>query len=175
MKILIAILAMTIAVSAQKAAPHTAANPSAFPETSVSINLAPINLPGLKTSVAGVETDVMIAPSEYLSLGETTIVSPSMVFTGGRYNYQVEAVSSWIQNHSPNLNGYQFQFYLTGSAGVVKPVGSTGTGHWGERAGIGLNYAISGTWGTAFEAQWGNFPGVAHTTWTLAFGPNVHF
>lgn len=147
----------------------------AFPTTSTQLTLSPITLPGLTNSVAGAETDVLISPSPMLALGETTLTSTSMVFAGGRFNYVIKPVSTWIQNHSPNLNGYQFQFGLTGSVGVVKPVGNIGSPHWGERAGGFLNYAINGQWGAGVDIEWGNFPGVQHNTWTFAVGPNFHF
>jgi len=75
------------------------------------------------------------------------------------------------------LNGYQFQLGITASAGVVRtPVGAgVNASHWGERAGLFLNYAINGTVGLGFEGQWTNLPGYAHTTYSLAFGPNFHF
>jgi hypothetical protein len=174
-KHLFALLLLTALAFAQDQAPPAPGATSAFPTTTVSLSLSPIMLPGTKGSVAGAETDVMIAPSNSFQLGETTVTGASMLFVGGRGNYVIKPVSTYIQNHSPNLNGYQFQFYLTGSVGVVKPVGSVGAAHWGERAGAGLNYAINGTWGTGLEAQWGNFPGTVHNTWTLAFGPNLHF
>jgi len=153
----------------------TPPNTSAFPSTTVSFNLSPITLPGVKSTVAGAETDVLLTPSNSFQVGETTLTSSSMIFVGGRGNYVIKSVSDFIQNHSPNLNGYQFQFGFTGSVGVVKPVGVVGNPHWGERGGVFLNYAVNGQWGMGVDAEWGNFPGVQHNTWTFAFGPNFHF
>jgi hypothetical protein len=172
MTLLMALLCVPVTVLAQ-VSPITP--PSAFPETTVTLNLSPITLPGLTNTVAGAETDVLISPSPNLSFGESTLASSSMIFAGGRANYVIMPVSTWIQNNSPNLNGYQFQFYVTASLGVVKPVGVSGNPHWGERSGVGLNYAINGQWGAGFDAEWGNFVGVQRNTWTLAFGPNFHF
>lgn len=172
---LISVLLVLAVASFAQTAPVTPPATTAFPETSVTFNLAPITLPGLKASVAGAETDVLVAPSPSFQVGETSLASSSMIFEGGRGQYVIKPISTWLQNHSPNLNGYQFQFGLTGSAGVVKPVGAGGTAHWGERAGVFVNYAVSGQWGLGVDAEWGNFPGVAHNTWTLAVGPNLHF
>jgi hypothetical protein len=170
MKTLLTLLILSIASFAQ-----TAPTPGAFPETTVTFNLSPVTLPGVKSTIAGAETDILIAPSNSFQLGETTVTGSSMLFAGGRVQYIVKPVSTFIQNHSPNLNGYQFQFGLTGSAGVVKPVDIAGTSHWGERAGVFLNYAINGQWGMGVDAEWGNFPGIVHNTWTLGFGPDFHF
>lgn len=172
MKTLIfAILALSLAAVAQTPEPI----PSAFPSTTVTFNLSPITLPGLKSTIAGAETDILISPSNSLSVGETTVTGASMLFVGGRAQYVIKPVSQFIQTHSPNLNGYQFQFGVTSSLGVVKPVDIAGTAHWGERAGVFLNYAINGQWGMGLDTEWGNFPGVQHNTWTLAFGPSFHF
>jgi hypothetical protein len=175
LSIALSLLAALLLVASAFAQTAPTPTTGAFPETTVTLNLTPIVLPGLSNSQGGAETDIMIAPSNAFAIGESTLVSSSMVFTGGRGNYIIKPLSTWLQNHSPNLNGYQFQFGLTGSLGVVKPISSPGTAHWGERAGVFLNYAINGQWGTGFEAQWGNFPGIQHNTWTLAFGPNFHF
>jgi hypothetical protein len=172
MKTLLTVLVLSIASLAQtEPAPQT----TAFPETSVTFNLAPITLPGLKSTIAGAETDILIAPSNSFSLGETTLTGSTMIFAGGRAQYVIKPVSTWIQTHSPNLNGYQFQFGVTSSLGVVKPVGTVGTPHWGERAGVFLNYALNGQWGLGVDAEWGNFVGVQRNTWTLGVGPNFHF
>jgi len=167
------ILTLLILLSSAFCFSQTAA--STFPETTVSLSLSPISLPGNKSTLAGAETDVLINPSNTFALGPTSILGSSMVFTGGRVNVVIKPISTYIQNHSPNLNGYQFQFGVTSSVGVVKPVGSVGNVHWGERAGVFVNYAINGNWGTAVDVQWGNFTGVQSNTWTLAFGPNFHF
>lgn len=151
--------------------------PSAFPSTTFNFNLSPITLPGAKTSVAGAETDIKMKISQNFSAGETTLLSGDYSFIGGRGDYVIAPFSKWLQNISPTLNGYQFQLYLTGSAGVTRTPISNGVNasHWGERAGAGLTYAVSGNVGLGIEGQWCNFPGYAHTTYSLAFGPNFHF
>src|SRR4029077_6001335 len=74
---LIVALVLCVGLSAQTTPPTPT---SAFPETTVSFNLSPITLPGLKNSVAGAETDIMIAPSGSFEVGETTIASSQFVF-----------------------------------------------------------------------------------------------
>jgi len=153
--------------------------PSAFPSTVVNFNLTPVTLPGAKTSVAGAETDVKIKLTTNLAAGETTLIGSGFSFIGGRSDYVIAPFSKWLNNVSPTLNGYQFQLGLTGSLGVTRSPSlistDTNVSHWGERAGIFLNYATNGTVGLGLEAQWCNFPGYAHSTYSLAFGPNFHF
>jgi hypothetical protein len=150
---------------------------SAFPTTTYNFNLTPITLPGAKTSVAGAETDVKLKVTNNFALGETTLISGNYSFIGGRGDYVIQSFSKWLQNVSPTLNGYQFQLGLTGSAGVVRTPLAKGANesHWGERAGMFLNYAVSNNVGLGVEAQWTNLPGYAHSTYSIAFGPNFHF
>lgn len=151
--------------------------PSAFPSTTVSFNLSPISLPGAKTSVAGAETDVLLGITPNNVIGETSLISGNYSFIGGRYNRIIPQFSKWLDNVSPTLSGYSFQLGLTASLGVVRTPFSVGQNqsHWGERAGVFLNYAVNGTFGLGFETQWTNLPGYAHSTYSIAFGPNFHF
>jgi len=175
-RILILVLAILIPYASSQTAPATAP-PAAFPETTYNFALTPVTLPGAKTSVAGAETDVKIKVTTNFAVGETSLISADYSFLGGRGDYVIPAFSKWLQNTSPTLNGYQFQLGITGSAGVVRSPATAGTNqsHWGERAGLFLNYAVSGSTGLGIEAQWCNFPGYAHTTYSIAFGPNFHF
>jgi hypothetical protein len=157
-------------------APSTPA-PTAFPSTTYNFNLTPITLPGAKTSLTGAESDIKIKITPNFDLGETSLIGPDYVFLGGRGDYVIPQFSKWLQNVSPTLNGYQFQLGLTGSIGVIRtPVGvGTSQSHWGQRAGMFLNYSVSGNVGLGLEGQWCNLPGYAHTTYSVAFGPNFHF
>lgn len=154
-----------------------ATQPSAFPSSTYNFNLTPITLPGAKTSVAGAETDVKLKITQNFGLGETTLISGNYSFIGGRGDYVIPQFSKWLQNISPTLNGYQFQLGVTGSLGVVRsPIGfGVQQSHWGERAGMFLNYAVSNNVGLGVEAQWTNFTGYAPGAYSIAFGPNFHF
>lgn len=169
-------LVMILAVS-MCAVAQTAPQPSAFPSTTYNFNLTPITLPGARTSVAGAETDVKLKITDNFALGETTLISGDYSFIGGRGDYVIKPFSKWLQSVSPTLNGYQFQLGLTGSVGVVRTPISDGhnQSHWGERSGMFLNYAVSSNVGLGVEAQWTNLPGYAHSTYSVAFGPNFHF
>lgn len=150
--------------------------PTAFPTTTINFNLSPITLPGAKTSVTGAETDMKLKITTNTAFGETSVISSDYTFVGGRGDYVIPQFSTWLQNHSPSLNGYQFQLGVTGSLGVVRAqLGPNGVSHWGERAGMFLNYAVSGNMGLGLEAQWTNLPGYVHSSYSLAFGPNFHF
>lgn len=157
--------------------PPPAPQPTAFPTTTVSFNLTPISLPGAKTSVSGAEVDAFLKLTSNISFGETSLISGGYSFIGGRVNYVIPQFSKWLNNTSPTLNGYQFQLGVTGSLGVDRvPTGpGVSASHWGERAGLFLNYAVNGTVGLGMEAQWCNFPGYAQTSYSVAFGPNFHF
>lgn len=170
---LILMLLVPVAVFAQTPAPA----PSAFPSTTVNFNLTPVTLPGAKTSVAGAETDVKFSPTPNNSIGSTTLISGNYSFIGGRYDRIIPQFSKWIDNLSPTLNGYQLQLGVTGSLGVVRTPLSAGQNqsHWGERAGLFLNYAVNGNVGLGVEGQWTNLPGYIHTSYSVAFGPNFHF
>lgn len=156
---------------------QTAQQPSAFPTTTYNFNLTPVTLPGAKTSVAGAESDIKLKITTNFNLGETTLISGNYSFIGERSDYVIPQFSKWLQNISPTLNGYQFQLGLTQSLGVVRTPISLGINqsHWGERAGLFLNYAVSNNVGLGIEGQWTNLPGYAHSTYSVAFGPNFHF
>lgn len=168
---LLALLALCECASAQTP------QPSAFPSSTYNFNLSPISLPGAARSVTGAETDVKLKITQNFDLGETTLISADYSFIGGRGDYVIPSFSRWLQRVSPTLNGYQFQLGATGSVGVVRSPISLGQqqSHWGQRAGMFLNYAVASNVGLGVEAQWCNFPGYAHSTYSVAFGPNFHF
>jgi hypothetical protein len=143
-----------------------------FSTTTVNFNLSQLSLPGARQSVAGAETDVLLTVTPNNQFGETTLVNPSFTFVGGRYNRTFPAVSNWLNNLSPNLDGMQFQFGVTASLGAVQ---ASNVSHWGERAGAFINYAVSNSWTLGFEAQWCNLPGYQHNTYSIALGPAFHF
>ena len=169
---LFAVLLLSVAAVAQ-----SASQPSAFPTTTFNFNLTPVTLPGAKTSVAGAETDVKMKITTNFALGETNLISGNYSFIGERSDYVIPQFSKWLQNISPTLNGYQFQLGVTQSLGVVRTPIALGQNqsHWGERAGMFLNYAVNNNVGLGLEAQWTNLPGYQHSTYSLAFGPNFHF
>jgi len=144
---------------------------SAFAETTYTFNLTPITLPRTGTTLAGAETDMLVSITTNNALGATTLISSSP-FVGGRYERAIPSIANYLQNHTA-LTGYNFQAGLTASAGVV----NSGKEFWGERAGIFLKYAPAGStsFSVAIDAEWNNFPGIAHNIPSLAISPAWRF
>lgn len=161
----VAVLILAIASFAQTAPT------SVFEGSTVSFGLTPITLPRLGSTLTGAETDILVGITTNNIVGPTTIISSSP-FVGGRYDRIFPSVGKWLQNHTA-LTGANFQAYATGSIGIVK----ASKEYWGERAGIGLRYAPAGAqnFSVAFEAQWNNFPGIAHNIPSLAVSPTFRF
>jgi hypothetical protein len=153
----------------------TAAAPSAFPSTTFSVNLSPITLPGGKSSVTGTMNGASISVTPNVDVENLNIISTSFNYFAGGAKYFLPSLSKALNNASPTLNGFNFQFYLTGTVGAVKVLGGPQGGHWGETVGGGINYAFSGNIGLGVEVQYAKLPGYANNTWLAAFGPNFHF
>lgn len=170
MKNVLALLAVFLAIPL--AAQVTATTPQgAFLSTTYNFSLTPVTLPGTGTTLSGVENDMLINFTPNNSIGETSLISTSP-FIGGRYDRAIPQVAKWLQNQTA-LSGYNFQFYLTGSLGVVK----ADRNHYGERAGLGLRWAPSGTtnFSVAFEAQANNLPGISHWVPSFTVSPQFRF
>jgi len=143
----------------------------AFPKATMTMNVMPVTVTGGNGAATGSETDALVSALRPLSIGETTIVSDKFSFIGGRVDFTVKPLSTWIQNHSSS-NGYKFQIGPTFSFGGVKAGGKF---YYGQRAGIFVNYSLGWAVGMQFEAQWNNFPGYAHNVPSFSFGPNCHW
>lgn len=158
---------------------QTAPAPSPFAESTLSFNLSQISLPSQQQTLSGMESDALVNFTEYLHVGETTLISTSP-FIGGRYEYAIGSVSDYLQNHTA-LTGSHFQFGITGSLGVVK---SSVKSTWGERAGIFLHYAPEGSqnFKLGVDVEWNNMPyvdpsnrGYGHHVVSIALGPLFQF
>lgn len=154
------------------------AQKSAFVDTTYNFSLTPITFPGIGTTLAGAETDILVSLTPNNAVGPSTLISND-TFVGGRYDRTIPQVATWLQNHTA-LNGYNFAFYATGSLGVVKGVEN----HWGERAGLGLRWAPAGStsFSVAFEAQANKLPGITdtipgHSSWmpSVVVSPQFRF
>jgi hypothetical protein len=145
--------------------------PSAFQDTTISFNLTPITLPRTGTTLAGAETDALIAFTPNNAIGETTLISAEP-FIGARYERTFPSIAKWLQNHT-SLTGGNFEAGITISGGVVK----ANKEYWGERAGIFLKYAPNGAtnFNIGVDAEWNNLPGIAHNIPSIAVGPNFRF
>lgn len=163
--ITLAVLVLSFAVLAQTPAP------GAFDSTTINFSLTPVTLPGIGQTLAGAETDVLVNFTPNNVIGETTLISNSP-FIGGRYERIIPSIAKFLQEHTA-LTGANFEAGFTVSLGVVdgsKP-------HWGERGGIFLKYAPSGStnFNIGLDIEANNLPGVVRWAPSIALGPNFRF
>lgn len=150
-----------------------------LPTQTWSTTFAPMSIPGIGQTFAGTIADVGVSPTPNTTFALETIQAPSAPdfagFYGGAANYRINAMSKWLNNISPNLSGYRFQFTVLGSIGVVR---ASNGNHFGATAGGRIDYALSssGTWTLAVEGRAVRLP---YTTagWKpgFSFGPAIHF
>lgn len=179
-KFAIALLAvfLTLPLVAQVQAQTAPSSPAI---NTFSLNATPISLPGNHSTVAGVDAGMTLTLTSNFDLRDDNVLSGDgfMQYFGGGFNYRLPAVSKWLNNASPNLNGYDFQFYLTGSAGIDRVGVNTAatTQHYAFLAGGGVNYMIAGsnTWALGAEVQYAKLPGYNNNTVVVKVGPSVHF
>jgi len=122
-------------------------------------------------SATGSETDALVAALNPFSIGETAIISSKVSFIGGRADLGIKPLSTFVQNHS-SLSGSKFQMGPTVSFGGVK---ASSAFHYGERAGVFINYTLGWAVGMQFEAQWNHFPGYANNAMSFSFGPRCYW
>lgn len=150
------------------------------PFAAFSLTAQPIALPGGHQTVAGTVAGMTFTPTANFDLREDNILAPGANFQGffGGFNYRLPIISTAVNNISPNLNGYRFQFYVTGSAGVDRITLPAQTKqHYAFLAGGGVNYDLTGTgrWTMGFELRYAKFPGNANNTVVVSMGPELHF
>lgn len=147
------------------------------PFSTFSINLDPVSLPGNKQTVAGTEGGTMLRFTPNNGIGLQTIFAPgdNFQYYSGRYDRHIPYLSNKLQNASPTLNGYKFDFGVTASAGVVRITGPASTQHYGFTGGGFVNYYVNNTWSLGAEVQYAKFPGLNNSTFTVALDPAVHF
>ena len=139
----------------------------------VSFGLTPVTLPNAPSSIAGAESDIVIPFTTNNWIGETSIVSSTYSFVGGKYMRVIPQLGTYLNNHS-TLNFANSDLGLTGSAGVVFVNGGK---HWGATAGVFWLQNINSSWAITFDAEAVRFPYVSTTAWTWKFatGPNFKF
>lgn len=154
-------------------------------QSTFALNAQPIALPAGGQTVAGSISGLSFSPVPNVDLREDNIVvstpaaqGTSMAFFGG-FNYRVLELSRFLQNASPTLNGYRFQFYVTGSAGVDRVTDAAGNTrqHYAFLGGGGISYLInaSGSWQIGVEVRYAKLPGIANNTAIVGVGPSFHF
>ena len=161
--------------------PALAQTPAPPPVTTFSLTSTALALPGGKSTFAGTDAGMTFTPTPNFDLREDNIVAPSGNFLGfyGGFNYRLPVLSTKLNNVSPNLNGYRFQFYITGSAGVDRITDAAGNArqHYSFLAGGGVQYDLtsSGTWTLGAEVRYAKLPGLINNTAIVTFGPQFHF
>jgi hypothetical protein len=143
--------------------------------TSFTINLTPITLPGGHKSVTGIESGMSLKLTPNFDVRNSNLTGEGLQYFGGGLNYHMPFISKKLNGISPTINGLLFDFYLTGTVGIVTTPSSTAGGHWGERVGGGINYSINKTWTLGAEIQYAKLPGYLNNSYTVAVGPQIHF
>jgi hypothetical protein len=151
--------------------------PAPSPVNTFALALSPISLPGNKQTVVGTASGATFTPTANFDVREDNLLASGFQFFGGGFNYRLPVLQTKLNNASPNLNGFRFQFYLTGTVGVDRiTVGQTAQ-HYAFLAGGGVNYDLtgSGTWTLGGEVRYAKFPGLNNNTVVVALGPAIHF
>lgn len=147
-----------------------------------SMTASALALPGNHQTVTGAVSGITFSPTPNLDLREDNITPAtpgSLAFLGG-FSYHLPAISTKINNASPNLNGYNFDVYLTASLGETRITDAAGNtaSHYAGLAGVGMRYKLSsgGAWSMGFEARAARLPGMA-SGWTavISLGPQLRF
>lgn len=145
----------------------------------------PVALPAGGSTVAGSISGLTFSPTPNFDLREDNLVvatpaaqGTSLGFFGG-FNYRVLDLSKYLNNVSPNLNGYRFNFYVTASAGVDRITDAAGNTrqHYAFLGGGGISYDLnqSGSWQMGVEIRYAKLPGIANNTAIVSLGPSFHF
>lgn len=143
-----------------------------------------VNLPGkngTNSTLAGTFTGVALAVTPNFSLVQENYVSSSATtsaFYGG-VAYRLAPLSKWLNDLSPNLNGYNFNFRVVAEVGadhVTQATGATSE-HWTWGVHVPVTYQFNGgPWGLAADLGWLNLTGVTpRNNVRFALGPTFSF
>ena len=147
-----------------------------------------INLPGGLQTLAGTYTGIAMPITTNFSVTESNFITSDTSFTGfyGGASYRIPQFSKWLNDISPNLNGYDFNLRIAGGAGVnnvtiPSPAGSTAPAstktHFSWTIHAPLTYAIAGssTWNLLVDVGYLNAPGALHRNNAfIAAGPTLN-
>lgn len=113
-KLLFAVLALSLSAFAQNAPLTT---------STFTTNFTALTLPGNHSTFVGTVGDVGLNVSPTASVYLETVQAPSVTnyngFYGAGASYQINALSTFINNHAPSLSGYKFRFTILGSGGIA--------------------------------------------------------
>ena len=162
------------------AIPALAQNAPVNQET-FSLTAQPVALPGGGHTVAGTVAGFTFSPTPNVDLRSDNIFVAGSGFKGffGGFNYRLPILSTKLNNVSPNVSGFRFQFYLTASAGIDQITSGSGKTqqHYAFLAGGGVNYDLtaSGKFSFGAEVRYAKLPGLANNTAIVSVGPAFHF
>lgn len=144
-----------------------------------SLTAQPLMIPGSKTggqTLAAAITGITLTVTPNFDLRNDDIITSDGNLQGyfGGFTYRLPALSKGLNNKSSTLNGYNFQFYLTASAGENYV---SNRSHVGFLAGGGLNYKVTsgGAWTFGVEVRYAKLPGYHNNTAIVSVGPTLHF
>lgn len=151
--------------------------------TSFTTTLSAVSLPGsggqtMAGSLAGL--DLAVTPN--FSLRQTTLVSSGAQTNGyfGGGAYTLAPLSKKLNNASPNLNGFDFQFQIDAGAGELRVSDAKGAVHtsWAGLFGGTVSYKIKGsnTWSLGVKIEDLFASSLPHkNNLLIALGPSIHF
>lgn len=109
-------------------------------------NFTALNLPGKSTTFVGTAVDLGVSFTPGSNLFLETVQAPTVAgyqgYYGPGFGYQLNGLSKWINNISPNLSGYKFRFTVTASGGIARI--STGN-HVAGNARFRTEYSLGST------------------------------
>lgn len=149
-----------------------------------STTLSAVNLPGSNGStLAGTLAGFTYKVTPDFALKQTNLLSSGAATNGfyGGGDYTLPFLSKKLNNMSPTTNGYDFQFQITGSVGVLRVTMPTGqvNQHWSAMFGGRVNYAIKGskTFSLGLEVQdlYASRDLPKKNNLLIALGPSIHF
>jgi hypothetical protein len=114
-KILFSVFVLVVSAFAQNAPIAT---------SNFTSNFTALNLPGNHQTFVGTAVDLGVSFTPSTNLFLETVQAPTVTnylgYYGPGFGYQVNALSKFINNISPNLSGYKFRFTVLGSGGIAR-------------------------------------------------------
>jgi hypothetical protein len=144
-----------------------------------SLTTSAVTLPGGKQTFMGVDSGLTFTPTPNLDLLDRNLVATGAGFEyfGGGINYRIPALSNWLNNKSPNVDGLRLQIGLTVSAGVDRITsGPVTTQHYAWTGGGFANYKLTagGAFMLGVKAEYLQAPGQA-SHFAISLNPSFHF
>lgn len=141
-------------------------------------NFTALNLPGNHQTFVGTAVDVGVSFTPDSNLFLETVQAPTVSgyqgYYGPGFGYQINGLSKFINNISPNLSGYKFRFTVLGSGGIARV--STGN-HVAGNARFRTEYSLgsTGVYNLLFEVGAGRLYTAPGWQPLFAAGGALHF